>query len=362
MSPGRSSFRPRSLSVAGLLVCAGLIWAAARPGGLLGWGVVTVAFVGDTALHLTGPKEPPNPVDLRASFEHLRRETGGADFLVGNLEGPIVGPGRAPARNPNLPHQPEGAAAALAQEGFHALSLANNHAMDYGLEGLLETRERLERAGIRAFGAGRDAAEAREPLILERNGVRIGVLAYREKTDKGRVYAGKERGGVAALTEGAVARDVRALKRRVDFVVVYPHWGGTNRPKVTPEQRALATAMAEAGADLVIGHHPHVSQAVEAIGSTPVLYSIGNHVFHGVRVGDRFDLTEWQHGLVATVEFTRGRPPRIALASYFNNNPLTGYVPRPSEADAAERLFGRILARWPGEWTRDGHRVVLEAG
>jgi hypothetical protein len=192
------------------------------------------------------------------------------------------------------------------------ISLASNHAMEWSHEAMLDTRSLFQTWKFQVVGAGRDGAEAREPAIIEKNGVRVAVLAYCSVLRDGQ-SASEGAPGVAAIrvrtwyepsewqpgcppmvhTEalpGDVAdaqADIRAARLKSDAVVVSMHWGIRHVPKVLAAyQEPVAHALIDAGADVIIGHGPHIPKAVEEYGGAVCFYSIGNFMTTG-RVGGR---------------------------------------------------------------------------
>jgi len=201
-----------------------------------------------------------------------------ADLLVLNLECCVAeGGSRWPDRRKRFFFRaPPVAVEALLHLGADCVTLANNHALDYGQEALLETLDHLAAAGIRRVGAGSDAEQAREPAVLEAGGVRLGVAGV---TDHPSEYAaGPGRPGVAfADLRSGTAPDwltgtVRDLAARTDAVLVTPHWGPNMAAKPVPHVRAAARALVDAGATLVAGHSAHVFHGVEG----GVLYDLGD--------------------------------------------------------------------------------------
>lgn len=191
----------------------------------------------------------------------------GADIATGNLEGVLADAG-TPLRKTYtfraLPALVEG----LSFAGIDLVALANNHALDFGAEGLWETQRVLQDAGITAVGAGPDAYA---PVFLEVKRLRIAFLA--------RNAAIGPQEGVAWGAAEELRSAVEQARMQADLVVVHLHAGIEYSPYADALQRALARAAAEGGAALVIGHHPHAPQEVEWIGSTLVAYSLGDFVF-----------------------------------------------------------------------------------
>lgn len=212
-------------------------------------------------------------------FEGARPMLAGADLTFGNLES-VIAEGGERKKDGIALRAPPRAAAALGRAGFDVLSMANNHVADFGHAAMVETREHLRAAGVTPVGVGpTDAPQT--PLIVERDGHRIGFLAYcdpRSKNgcthwDRGlpdRAYRAHER---------ALARDLAALRPQVDTLVVSLHWGTEGRTDADPVQRALGRRIIDLGADVVAGHHPHMHQEAERYGRGVILHSMGNFVF-----------------------------------------------------------------------------------
>lgn len=213
------------------------------------------------------------------AFDGVAGELARADALFGNLEGPLTDGGEAfPDKRYLFRTPPARVAPALARAGFDVVSLANNHTLDYGATGLYDTLDALYDAGIHAVGAGPDLARARRPAIIERDGHRIGFLAY-SNTFPEEFWAQPGRPGTAFGHLHHIRADVTALRERVDTVVVSFHWGREATTELRPYQPLLARAAIDAGADIVAGHHPHVLQGVERYGDGIILYSLGNFTF-----------------------------------------------------------------------------------
>ena len=169
--------------------------------------------------------------------------------------------------------------------GLDAVTLANNHSGDYGRNALLDTLRNARRAGLRTFGAGRTAARARRPRIVTRLGLRIGLIGMSDINPPGFVAGGRSP-GTAAASEAGVRRAVhRARRAGAQVVVVYFHWGVEGQFTSTARQRQLARAALRAGAQVVLGAHPHVLEPVVRHGHSVVAYSLGNFVFAPVRPG-----------------------------------------------------------------------------
>lgn len=214
-----------------------------------------------------------------APFAGVRDVLRDADLAIGNLECALGTCGQPAEKQYTFRANP-GTAAALAEAGFDLVTLANNHTVDYGPEALLETLSALRERGIRSVGAGENIEEARRWVLVERGSppVRIAVLAFSNMLPED-FYAGPDRPGTNRARPEVVASDVAAARGEADVVIVSFHWGPELSSSPSPVQRRLAAAAAEAGADLVVGHHPHVLQGLEARGHALIAYSLGNFLF-----------------------------------------------------------------------------------
>jgi hypothetical protein len=248
-----------------------------------------------------------------------------ADVTVGNLESPLSDVGTpVVGKDPTFRGDPRGILG-LTAAGFDLLSLANNHVRDYGPAALLDTVARLDAAGIAHAGAGADRAAAWRPAVIERGGAKVAFLAFSSVVPTGFV-AGKGRPGLAAtrIDRRAVRRAIAAAKAHADYLIVSFHWGVEYADNANAEQIADAHAAVDAGADLVLGQHPHVIQAVERYRGGLIAYSLGDFVFdhYSRKTGEAFVLTAeiGPHGVgAATVTpvylDTSGRPDTVRGAA-----------------------------------------------
>jgi poly-gamma-glutamate capsule biosynthesis protein CapA/YwtB (metallophosphatase superfamily) len=219
-------------------------------------------------------------------YDYVFRSTQGllrdADLTIVNLECPLSSRGQ----QINMFRGEPAAAEAMYRAGIDLVSLANNHVLDYGYPAFLETLEVLERNGLTPLGAGRNRCEACRARVETVNGIRIAFLAYTE-IRPGFTYtrvpinweAGQERPGVIGANTAQIRLDLANAKKLADFIVVFIHWGDEYKQEPNMFQRTLARIMVEDGANLVIGHHPHVVQGVEIYDSRVISYSLGNFVF-----------------------------------------------------------------------------------
>ncbi len=166
--------------------------------------------------------------------------------------------------------------------GIDAVTLANNHALDYGTDALLDTCEILDQADILHTGAGKDLDTAKQPVLFEKNGQRVALIGATRVIPKADWAATKGHPGMLSSYEVSVEpllAQIAECHASGDKVVVLIHWGIERDEMPQEYQRALARRYIDAGADLVIGSHPHVLQGIEYYKGKPIFYSLGNFVF-----------------------------------------------------------------------------------
>lgn len=236
-----------------------------------------IAFVGDVML-ADGPGR-----EIRAGrdpFAGFAKILDGADLRIANLECVIATSGRAEAKPWTFRAHPR--VIPLLKRHLDAVSVANNHSGDFGRAAFSEMLERLRQNGLAAFGGGANLRAAHEPLIVERMGLRIALLGYDEYFPRS-FEAGEDFAGVAWSEDEQVTYDIQRARRhyRADIVIPFMHWGQEHESRANTRQRALARRMIDAGADAVVGTHPHVVQDVEVYRDKLIVYSLGNFIFDG---------------------------------------------------------------------------------
>ncbi|MEX2117805.1 MAG: CapA family protein [Bacteroidota bacterium] len=235
---------------------------------------VTMLFAGD----LTLSDNVERFVGSRTGYVFERWKPGReADIFMVNLEHPITTATEKVEKKFNFKMSPE-YGAILLDAGVTLVNSANNHVFDYGLKGIEDTMRYLDSLGVPYTGIGRTLEEARRPVIIEKKGRKIGFLGYYGGGD---FSASRERAGFAPRYARYILEDVRRLKRRVDYVVVNFHWGVERAALPDDWQVTLAKRVVDAGADLIVGHHPHVLQGIERYKGAVIAYSLGNFVFGG---------------------------------------------------------------------------------
>lgn len=273
-----------------------------------------------------------------------------------NLESPLSNKGaRNAAKEVTFRGRPA-LVQGLHTAGVDVVSLANNHALDWGSKALVDTVARLDAAGIAHAGAGGNLAAARAPALLETTSGTVALLAYTLILPEG-FAAGTDRAGVnpgSGHRERLLA-DISAAAKQADWVVVSFHWGIEYMGQASREQRALAHDAVDAGADLVLGHHPHVLQGLELYRNRLIAYSLGDFVFdHYSRVTGET--------VVLEVELSSAGPPSFRVTpAYLSDSHGIPNVVTGTEANTILRRFSGFSADLGLQLKRTGDRAVFSA-
>ena len=323
------------------------------------------------SLVLTGDVNLMNVTDPAAPFARVADVLRGADVLFGNLECCLyAAPAQRSATEEGFYAAPA-AGRALTMAGFHAVGMANN--VTYGAEAIASSVSELDRLGILHTGAGANSAQARAPAVVERKGARVGFLQRTSVYWPTNHEAGEHSPGVAAL-RGHTAyqlplhktrpeippanrpgvppvivtwadsaylaqyrEEIAALKRKTDIVVASHHWG--LHGEVLQYMAEIAHAAVDAGADVVVGHGPHVVLPIEIYRGKPVFYGLGSFSFHTGHGGRKHG--NWV-GLLAQVTFDGTTPARIAFRLVRHNNANETYV---CDLDEERDTIGELAER-----------------
>jgi poly-gamma-glutamate synthesis protein (capsule biosynthesis protein) len=196
-----------------------------------------------------------------------------ADLVFVNCEGALSDH----ARQVGLNRTPEKFAKTLRSVGVSLVNVANNHTFDAEERGFLDTLHALSSAGISYVGGGHDLAEARKPVILERNGIKLGFLGYTQFSNMGEsAFAAEGRPGIAPMDPFLIKEDIRRLRPRVDYVLVAIHWATSKSADISPENRKFAHDLIDAGADIILGHHPPHPKGIEVYHGKVIIYAPSN--------------------------------------------------------------------------------------
>lgn len=300
---------------------------------------ITLTVVGDIMLSRGVAAAHPDPTTTLRGLQPLLR---GADIAVGNLESTLSTAGAPTQGGDSFGASPE-VLTGLRRAGFDALSLANNHTGDYGEAALVRTVKAFQGSGIRTFGAGRDLTQATRPAIVERAGVTVGFLGFNAIGETPQAGPGQpgalsvrmppRTGPLDRGDLGHVLRAVRRLDSAVDAVVVLPHWGTQYTHTPDPIQRTVGRRLVDAGADLVVGGHPHWVQGLERHRSVTIAHSLGNAVF------DMDFMEETMEGVVLTATVSARGISHIDLAPYRMD---ASFSPRLVHGAAARAILGDV--------------------
>lgn len=208
-------------------------------------------------------------------FDHLAALFRQEDLVVVNLETPLATHDRPYGVFCSDPGYAKGMRAA----GISLATVSNNHVFDAGETGFLDTLSHLKAAGIAYVGAGENLRHARCGTLAEVRGKKLLFLGYTQYCNARFASLAGSYPGLLPLDRGLIVQDIQDGNARADFVLVSLHWGFEDQPCVHPAQIDLAHSLIDAGADAIIGHHPHVPHALEIYRRKPIIYSLGNCVF-----------------------------------------------------------------------------------
>lgn len=292
----------------------------------------------------------------RDLFAGLGAWIAGADLRFANLEGPLSDQKGETQRvgRPLVFTGPPGGADALSRAGFSVVSTANNHAWDYGRAALFETMTNLERVGITYAGTGRDRQQAYQPAVVAVGGFRVGFLAVTDIWNQGPLGEHEGASFVAEADGAVLAKAVRRLQGsgEVDAVVVSYHGGSEYLDEPVQRTQAILRGAIDAGADVVLGHHPHVVQGVEWRAGKPIFYSLGNLL---MRMNKDQAWTEF--GLVARVTLSREGRAEVAACP----TRIDGITPVPLYRSVNRQWYERRFFGHLGAVSRRVGGVVIGA-
>ena len=297
--------------------------------------IVSISIVGDILMD-GSVRAQIDKNGIEYPWEMVKEYFQNDDITIGNLETSITTRGtKWEDKQFNFRSDPKNLKA-MKEAGIDVLTLANNHTLDFGYEGLLDTLNHLDKNDIKRVGAGKNKKEAMEGIIIEKDGLKVGVLSFSRVVPDVKWYATDKRAGLVGAYDphiNEVITRIKDIKKETDIVILSIHWGIelSNTPR--KQEIDLAKKLIDAGADVIMGHHPHVLQGVETYKGKPIFYSLGNFVF-----GTKNELTA--NTMIAQINFagkeidnikiipcsiTGGRPipaiddKRIEKINYMNN-------------------------------------------
>jgi len=284
--------------------------------------VTTVLVTGDVMLGRRVGDRLADVDDPAAALRPMADLLSAADLTIGNLESTLSRAG-APRQGGDSFGAVPSVRQGLRLAGFDVLSLANNHTGDYGPRALVQTVDRARSGGFRTVGAGRDLAAAARPVVVRRNGTTFGIVAFdaigetpAAAPDAPGALRLRMQPRTGPLDQDDLARVtgiVRELAHRADVVLVLPHWGTQYTHDTVGDQRVVARRLVRAGADVVVGGHPHWVQGVESVDAAEgalVAYSLGNFVF------DMDFMQQTQEGVLLALRFRGDRLEGARLRPY----------------------------------------------
>ena len=235
---------------------------------------VSLVFAGDTTLDDDAGALIERGGDPLAAFAPLFAK---ADIRIANLECVVATTGEAGNKNYTFRAHPR--VLPVLRRNLDGVTLANNHSGDFGRGAFAEMLALLRQNGLAQAGGGMNLAEAHMPWIIERKGLRIAILSYNEFMPRS-FEALHDAAGSAWSEDEQVVADIHRARNvhGADVVIPFMHWGWENERTANARQRLLARKMIEAGADAVVGGHPHVTQDIEHHQGKPIVYSVGNFV------------------------------------------------------------------------------------
>ncbi|MFC8796568.1 CapA family protein [Promicromonospora sp. NPDC057138] len=341
------SLRTRSAAVA-LVATAALVTVTGCASGTAGTGSasaepsaepeITLTFAGDVHFEDRVAELLDDPA---TTFGPVAAELTDGDLTVVNLETPITSRGTAQDKR-YVFRAPDASVSAMTAAGIDVVSLANNHTMDYGREGLADTIATAKAGGLGTVGAGANIDAAFTPLHRTVGGVDVAIFAFSQVDDLAEEWAaGPNRSGMAMAfdTERAYAA-VRAARADSDLVVVLPHWGAEGDQCPTTRQQDFAAGLIDAGADVIVGAHSHVLQGAGREGDAYVAYGMGNFLWYSEGLHQPFSARAGVlHLTVQGREVVRSEFVPTVMTSTGQSEALTGW-----HANLARHNFDALRA------------------
>ncbi|CAM3513309.1 CapA family protein [Marinicrinis lubricantis] len=297
-----------------------------------GGSSVSISFVGDVMF--SGKVEPiMEEYGYDYPYSRLGDSLSCADITVANLETPISLRGEPIEEKEWVYRSSPDALPALAEAGVDLVNLANNHILDYGWDAFYDTFDYLNESGIEYVGAGKNEAEAYQYKVIEQNGIKVAFLGFSRVVPEGSWKAGPEKPGVAETYD--YTRPVQAIEKaekEADVVVVLTHWGDERSDLPNEIQSELSHRYIDAGADLVVGGHPHVLQGFEPYEGKWIAYSLGNFIFTTNTVEKTWET------VILNAECSKTGDCSLSVQPILTKFAL----PTPMEPDAAKQLLERL--------------------
>lgn len=266
-------------------------------------------------------------------YQYVKDSFTSDDLTVVNLETPVTDSNTTAADKTYAFKSSPQALPHMAEAGIDAVNLANNHILDQGITGLTDTIAQLDQSGITYVGAGKNSDRAYQPVYFDRKGIKIALLGFSRVIPETSWNAGKDQAGVATTYDSTAAQAaIREAKSKADLVVVVAHWGVERSDTLADHQSDLAHTFVDAGADLVIGGHPHVLQGLEQYKGKWIAYSTGNFIFTRSLVEKTWDTGVFEAKCTVNGDCSMQVIPYTAELGQ----------PVPMPADKAQRVLQRL--------------------
>lgn len=292
-------------------------------------GKVHFCAVGDVLLD-RGVRTMIKREGLNYPFKFVKDTIRNYDLAFCNLECPVCATGY-PLNKKYCFRGDTSFINSVVDAGFDIISIANNHTLDWGREGFMETMNLLKKKGLYPIGGGKNQTTARKPTIITLNGLKFAFFGFVDMLPDAIVYL-KDKPGPAYASTKEIIKEIRKVRNKVDFIIVSIHWGIEFNRYPTMRQIEKAHKMIDAGADLIIGHHPHVLQSIEVYKKRPIIYSMGNFVF------DQHKLYQRQSAIFTCV-FSRGKVDSISLIPIL----IKKFRPTFPEKSDREKIMKKII-------------------
>lgn len=302
-------------------------------------------FVGDVMLNRVVKKRVGEKMggDYFKLFQKVNEYLKSFDYVVANLEGPVSSKGIKVGSIYSFRMDPQ-VLTALQRANIKVFNLANNHMFDYGIRAFEDTLDNLNKKLLFFYGGGENSYQAYAPFIVSKNGVKIGILGFSDFLNH--LEAKNDRPGVAIVGSEKFFQAIREARKKVDILIVTFHWGEEYQFQPTARQKKFAYQTIDSGADLIIGHHPHIIQKIEVYKNKFIFYSLGNFIF------DQSFSRETMMGGLVEVEIKDKKIKNIYFRKSFLNNNFQ--VEKISEPYLVYKLNDKVLllkiADEPQEW------------
>lgn len=275
---------------------------------------LSLFFVGDVMLSRDIARKIQINGDQKFPFLSVAEHLSSADIAVGNLEGPISSRGKNQGSIYSFRANPE-VLEGIQYAGFDLFSLANNHIFDWGRDAIKDTMSILSSSSIYFSGVGKNYEEANTPTVINKNGYSVAFLSLTNLYPK-TLFATKDALGISEYDEVKILERIITMRKENDVVVILLHWGDEYKTNSNDAQKKFGRELIDAGADIVVGHHPHVAQEIEKYKNGIIAYSLGNFVF------DQGFSKETMKGLALDVRCTEihtcsARPIEVLINSDF---------------------------------------------